>query len=90
MGPLSIGLFMAAAAFWAVALFHALIWARQRGLKVHLCLHRVHKSLKEANRQATTVTTEALQWGFWHVGDFSKAYKECFGELPSNTLAREP
>ena len=55
-----------------------------------LRLHRVHKSLKEANRQATTVTTEALQWGFWHVGDFSKAYKECFGELPSDTLAREP
>jgi len=34
--PLSIGLFMAAAAFWVVALFHALIWARQRGMKVHL------------------------------------------------------
>ena len=55
-----------------------------------LRLHRVHKSLKEAKRQATTVTAEALRWGFWHVGDFSKAYKECFGELPSDTLAHEP
>ena len=36
MVPLSIGLFMAAAAFWAVALFHALIWARRRRMKVHL------------------------------------------------------
>ena len=36
MGALSIGLFMAAAAFWAVALFHALIWSRQQGVKVHL------------------------------------------------------
>ena len=55
-----------------------------------LRLHRVHKSLKEATRYSTTVTTEALRWGFWHVGDFSKAYKECFGELPSETLALEP
>ena len=55
-----------------------------------LRLHRVHKSLKEATRSSTTVTTEALRWGFWHVGDFSKAYKECFGELPSDTLAHEP
>ena len=55
-----------------------------------LRLHRVHKSLKDATRYSTTVTTEALRWGFWHVGDFSKAYKECFGELPSDTLAREP
>ena len=55
-----------------------------------LRLHRVHKSLKEASRQSTTVTREALHWGFWHVGDFSKAYKECFDELPSDTLAHEP
>jgi len=55
-----------------------------------LRLHQVRKSLKEAKRQSTTVTAEALHWGFWHVGDFSKAYKECFGELPSDTLAREP
>ncbi len=54
-----------------------------------LRLHRVHKCLKEATRRSTTVTTEALRWGFWHVGDFSKAYKECFGELPSDTLAHE-
>ena len=55
-----------------------------------LRLHRVHKSLRQATRRSTTVTTEALRWGFWHVGDFSKAYKKCFGELPSDTLAREP
>jgi AraC-like DNA-binding protein len=35
------------------------------------------------------VTTEALRWGFWHFGDFSRAYKSCFGELPSDTLRRE-
>ena len=34
--------------------------------------------------------TEALNWGFWHFGDFSRAYQECFGELPSATLRRKP
>jgi hypothetical protein len=36
------------------------------------------------------VTAEALRWGFWHFGDFSRAYKDCFGELPSDTLRRKP
>jgi hypothetical protein len=31
----------------------------------------------------------ALDWGFWHFGDFSRAYKDCFGELPSDTLRRK-
>ena len=29
-----------------------------------------------------------VEWGFWHFGEFSRAYKECFGELPSETLRR--
>ena len=33
---------------------------------------------------------EALNWGFWHFGEFSRAYKDCFGELPSDTLRRSP
>lgn len=24
--------------------------------------------------------------GFWHFGEFSRAYKNCFGEVPSRTL----
>jgi hypothetical protein len=32
----------------------------------------------------------ALDWGSWHFGDFSRAYEECFGELPSDTLRRKP
>ena len=32
---------------------------------------------------------EALNWGFWHFGEFSRAYKDCFGELPSETLRRK-
>jgi AraC family ethanolamine operon transcriptional activator len=25
-----------------------------------------------------------------HFGEFSRAYKDCFGELPSDTLRRKP
>lgn len=55
-----------------------------------LRLHRVRQALRAAPRRSTTVTTEALKWGFWHFGDFTRAYKACFGELPSETLRREP
>jgi len=55
-----------------------------------LRLHRVRHALRTATQASTTVTTEALRWGFWHFGDFSRAYKDCFGELPSDTLRRKP
>jgi len=57
---------------------------------MRLRLHRVRQALLAAPRGSTTVTTEALNWGFWHFGDFSRAYQECFGELPSATLRRKP
>jgi AraC family transcriptional regulator, ethanolamine operon transcriptional activator len=55
-----------------------------------LRLHQVRHALRAATQASTTVTTEALRWGFWHFGDFSRAYKDCFGELPSETLRRNP
>jgi AraC-like DNA-binding protein len=55
-----------------------------------LRLHRVRQALRAASHGTTTVTAEALRWGFWHFGDFSRAYKECFGELPSDTLRSDP
>ena len=55
-----------------------------------LRLHRVRHALRTATQASTTVTTEALRWGFWHFGDFSRAYKDCFGELPSDTLRGKP
>jgi AraC-like DNA-binding protein len=51
-------------------------------------LHRVHEALLRAPSTSTTVTREALRWGFWHFGEFAKAYRECFHELPSDTLRR--
>jgi transcriptional regulator GlxA family with amidase domain len=52
-------------------------------------LHRVRKALQAATRASTTVSAEALNQGFWHFGEFSRAYRACFGELPSETLRRE-
>jgi AraC-like DNA-binding protein len=49
-------------------------------------LHRVRKALQAATRATTTVSAEALNGGFWHFGEFSRAYRDCFGELPSTTL----
>jgi len=49
-------------------------------------LHGARKALREAGRQVTTVTDVATEWGFWHFGEFARDYKQCFGELPSQTL----
>jgi AraC family transcriptional regulator, ethanolamine operon transcriptional activator len=56
---------------------------------IRLRLHRVREGLLAATQRSTTVSAEALDWGFWHFGEFSRAYKECFGELPSDTLRRK-
>lgn len=51
-------------------------------------LHRAREALLAGTHGTTTVSVEALKWGFWHFGEFSRAYKNCFGELPSDTLRR--
>jgi AraC-like DNA-binding protein len=57
---------------------------------VRLRLHRVRHALLAASQASSTVSAEALNWGFWHFGEFSRVYKTCFGELPSDTLRRAP
>jgi transcriptional regulator GlxA family with amidase domain len=57
---------------------------------IRLRLHRVRQALLAASHGSTTVSAVALDWGFWHFGEFSRAYKDCFGELPSDTLRRRP
>jgi AraC-like DNA-binding protein len=57
---------------------------------IRLRLHRVRQGLLASPHGSTTVTTEAANGGFWHFGDFSRAYKDCFGERPSETLRRAP
>jgi AraC family ethanolamine operon transcriptional activator len=53
-----------------------------------LRLHRARSALQTATYRSTTVSTVAQDWGFWHFGEFSRAYRECFGELPSETLRK--
>ena len=55
-----------------------------------LRLHRARDELRKAKSDSTTVTDVAMNWGFWHFGEFSRAYKNCFGEVPSRTLRQNP
>jgi AraC-like DNA-binding protein len=55
-----------------------------------LRLHRVRVALLGAESRSTAVSTEALNWGFRHFGEFSRAYRQCFVERPSETLRRAP
>ena len=55
-----------------------------------LRLHRARDELRKSESSSTTVTDVAMNWGFWQFGEFSRAYKNCFGELPSKTLKRNP
>jgi AraC family ethanolamine operon transcriptional activator len=56
---------------------------------VRLRLPRVRQALLAATQESTTVSVEALNGGFWHFGELLRAYRECFGELPSDTLRRQ-
>lgn len=51
-------------------------------------LNRVRKDLKRTNPANTKITDIANKWGFWHMGQFASDYRNFFGELPSETLAR--
>jgi AraC-like DNA-binding protein len=54
-----------------------------------LRLHRARNALLAATPRSTTIAAVALRWGFWHFGEFARAYKACFGEAPSETLRRK-
>ncbi|WJJ95055.1 helix-turn-helix domain-containing protein [Neopusillimonas aromaticivorans] len=50
-------------------------------------LEKVHHDLLNPGPD-TSVTQVALRWGFSHLGQFSAAYQQRYGELPSATLKR--
>jgi AraC-like DNA-binding protein len=70
--------------------FKAILDMTPMAYLLRLRLHRVRGALLAPTRGSTTVTAEAFRFGFWHLGEFSSAYRECFGELPSVTLRRKP
>jgi AraC-like DNA-binding protein len=51
-------------------------------------LQKVRETLLQARHagQAVSVTQVALDWGFGHLGHFTRAYRKQFNELPSQTL----
>jgi len=55
-----------------------------RNLKLNLIRH----DLSFESTAETTVLNIAHRWGFFHMGRFSKYYKELFEETPSETLKR--
>jgi AraC family transcriptional regulator, ethanolamine operon transcriptional activator len=42
--------------------------------------------LHSGGSNPATVTSIAMDWGFWHLGEFAAAYRRLFGEAPSETL----
>ncbi len=66
--------------------FKAVLGLTPMAYLTRLRLHRVRHALLTAPPGSTTVSAEALRWGFWHFGEFSRIYKDCFAELPSETL----
>ena len=53
-------------------------------------LHRVHHALRNATPAENTVTQLESRFGVWEFGRFAREYRELFGELPSETLAKGP
>lgn len=52
-------------------------------------LDRVRERLLASDPGTTTlVTSVAMQYGFWELGRFAQAYRNRFGERPSDTLRR--
>jgi AraC-like DNA-binding protein len=52
----------------------------------HVRLNCVHQELSAAAPDVATVTRVATDWGFLHLGRFASAYREKFGQTPSQTL----
>ncbi len=49
-------------------------------------LSHVQRELLHASSSETTICGVASRWGFWHMGQFSRDYRQFTGEKPSDTL----
>jgi AraC-like DNA-binding protein len=52
-------------------------------------LHGVRRELLVGDPGSSTIKQLAIEWGFLHMGHFSKNYRDLFGETPSQTLMRQ-
>ncbi|MFD3191599.1 helix-turn-helix transcriptional regulator [Sedimentitalea sp. HM32M-2] len=53
-----------------------------------LRLNRIRRDIVSDTERAATITILSMQWGISELGRFSGWYREHFGELPSETMAR--
>lgn len=51
-------------------------------------LYAVHEELKKTNLEVDNVGNIAFKYGFFHLGNFAKYYKNIFKQLPSDTLKK--
>lgn len=51
-------------------------------------LNRVYSDLLKSNPDRISIKEKAVMSGFYHLGHFTRDYKNFFGELPSETLLR--
>ncbi len=49
---------------------------------------RLNGARRELSQGGAKIQDVAARWGFWHLGQFSKDYKQQFDELPSQTCKR--
>jgi AraC-like DNA-binding protein len=63
---------------------------RYRGMSLHryVRLWRLWHVRKQLLAGSASVKAVALAYGFWHLSDFSRSYRQQFGETPSQTLGR--
>jgi AraC-like DNA-binding protein len=69
------------------AFYHVFMTGPKRYLKIW-GLHQVRRSLRRVLDHRATVTTIAMEHGFYELGRFAKEYRALFGEAPSQTLHR--
>jgi AraC family ethanolamine operon transcriptional activator len=52
-------------------------------------LHVVHRALREADFEETSVTDLLIEYDEWQFGRFAAEYRQLFGEYPSETLYKK-
>lgn len=75
---------------WVRAAFHRVFGVSATAYFRARAIDGAHRDLRVAHPGAASVTEVAMRWGFWHLGRFSATYRSYFGEVPSETLARQP
>ncbi|MDD8956879.1 HTH-type transcriptional regulator EutR [Escherichia coli] len=66
--------------------FHAILGIGPNAWLKRIRLNAVRRELISPWSQSMTVKDAAMQWGFWHLGQFATDYQQLFAEKPSLTL----